>query len=454
MPIPVNTPEPDERLDQLLQAETHPPPIGLSGVFPCPFETGSDPTSPGHEPTDEKLPIRLMLWHLFEWGGGFHMPRERPGYVIEACAELIRALKLHVIVLQGLSRTTYEQPRSEGGGEAAYIVLDPEPEDTGVQEVRRLLARLGEVDAGAGWRLALPTTRAGKTLYHRAGTAAFLYAGGRGIGFSGIDIVEAPLPDSSACTDRLLAARFTAPAHQSHPLTVLASLGLATPERPWERLRVPAAPEDLAPTSGLPDSALAFLSLASDTPGELDAWHDALDAEFQQPTAEGSVLADEFWKTVSETHDGLLGNFTAVNHGNLLLQDREMHWEALTDPEHTRSADRLAGHLAEGMAVLHHRTTPPPVVQELRVVDLVAASLPPEAIAKLKAMPTSTTADGGPPPELSVLVAQRQAYREAHVSGPEPEDDPANTLSECGYFSRMVSRHWPLVAQLLLEPKA
>ena len=90
-------------------------------------------------------------------------------------------------------------------------------------------------------------------------------------------------------------------------------------------------------------------------------------------------------------------------------------------------------------------------MQELRIADLIAASLPTAAIKKLNATPVAKTADGKPPPEIAAIVAECRTYRAQAVGGPEPRKSAENELAECCCFSRMLSRHWPLVAQLLLE---
>ena len=453
MPIPLGAPPSDERLEALLKAAEITPPGGTPGVTSCPLSTPT-PEEPKPQDPEPKKPIRMLFWHIFELGGGFYMPSVRPAYVADACARLIRALDVHVVVLQGLTRTTQEVPTKHGSGAAAYISLDPEPRDTGPEEARRILERLQALDGGAGWQMELPRARgSGEYLYHRWTTAAFLYASAKGVTFQKMDLIQTSTHEAAGVTGSLVMATFDAPDYQSRPLRVMTSLGLATPERPWEQLRVAAPLPERAPTAAMPDSAIVFLSAPGNVGSGLDEFEDEVDAEFQRPGVEGTVLGDEFWKVVAETRDGLLDNFVAMNPADVLLQDREMHWEALRDPTHTREADQLPGFLADSMMVVHRRRSPPPKVQEMRVVDLIAASLPADAIAALKADPINKTADGGPPPERSTLVGQRKIYRSESARGPEPEVDPANVLSECGYFSRMLSRHWPLVAQFLLESK-
>ena len=445
MAIKLGDPPKNEKLETLLKAAETAPPSGIPAVAPCPLS---------QKDKEKKLPIRLVFWNIFELGGGFYMPSTRPQYVIDAYATLLQKLNLHVIVLTGLTRTIQDVPTLKGAGADAYIALNPEPKDTGPDEAKRILKKLQEVDGGAGWKMVLPQERASSDyLYHRWTTAAFLYASAKSITFQKIDIVESAVTDAAGLTGTLLAATFDAPPYQSLPLCVVTALGLSTPERPWEKLRIDAPEPERKPTAPMPDSAILFLSAPGDAAASLSNFQAEIDAEFVRPGLEGTVLGDEFWKTVSESKDGLLGNFTAVNLGNVILQDEEMHWEALEDPAHAKAADKLPGYLADGMSILHQRLTPPPKLQELRVIDLLAAALPAGSIEKLKAKPIANTADGGAPPENSAITAQFKSYHEDAVSGPEPKDDPANELSECGYFTRVLSRHWPVVTQLLLEPE-
>ena len=447
MPIPLRHPPADERLEKLLKAAENPRP-GTPAVVSCPAPA----KDAEQRPKAKKKPLRVLSWHLFELGGGFHMPSVRPQYVIDACARLIKSLAPQVVVLQGLVRTIQEIPASKGSGKATYVAFEEAPQDTGLAEARRILAKLQVLDPAAGWKLELPKVRGtDEILYHRFTTVGFLYASARGLNLQRIELIATATNEAAGITGTLAAAVFDAPDYQSHPLRVMTSLGLATPERPWERLRVPTPPDERAPTAGMPDSALLFVSAPGDASQGLLDLQDAVDAQFLRPGLEGSVLADAFWKVTAESRDGLLGNFAAVNSGNVQLQDQQMHWEALKQPEHSKTADRLPGTLCDGMAVLHHRSTPPPKVQELRIADLIAASLPTAAIKQLNATPVAKTADGKPPPEIAALVAERRTYRAQAVGGPEPRKSAENELAECSCFSRMLSRHWPLVAQILLE---
>ncbi len=451
MPIPLRQPPADERLETLLKAAENPRP-GTPAVAPCPAPAPANHAKKGEEKQPKKKPLRVLSWHLFELGGGFHMPSVRPQYVVDACARLIKSLDPQVVVLQGLARTIQDIPASKGSGEATYVAFEKAPQDTGPAEARRILAKLQALDPAAGWQLELPKVRGkNEILYHRFTTVGFLYASARGLTLQNIELIATATNEAAGVTGTLAAAVFDAPDYQSHPLRVMTSLGLATPERPWEQLRVPTPPDERSPTAKMPDSALLFVSAPGDASQGLLDLQDEVDAQFLRPGLEGSVLGDAFWKRTAASHDGLLGDFSAVNPGNVLLQDQQMHWEALKKPEHSQTADKLPGSLCDGMAVLHHRSTPPPIVQEMRIVDLIAASLPTEAIEELNARPVSKTADGKPPPEHAALVAERKTYHAQSVGGPEPEQSVENELADCSCFSRMLSRHWPLVTQILLE---
>lgn len=451
MPIPLPNAPPNERLETLLSLAETPSPHGPPSVAPCPL---LQHLTPGQEAPRTKKPARLLFWNVFELGGGLFTPSVRPQHAIDAYAQLVAALDLHVVVLAGLTRSLQKVPVRRGSGPTAHIALEDAPADTGPAEAARILRKLQELDGGGGWQMVLPRDRkTGKTLYHRWGTVAFLYAASKGFALQKTDVIESGVTEEAGVTDTLVAATFSAPAFSAAPVRVMASLGLTTPERPWERLRVEATPEEREPTAPMPESAVVFLSTHGDAAESLHELEDALDAEFLRPSAYGTVLGDDFWKATNERHDGLLASFTAVSPADLRLQDRHMHWEALPAPSHPREAERMPGFLADAMAIVHHLTTEPPRVQELRVVDLVAASLSPDGIQRLNATPGARTADGGPPPELGALVAQRGAWAgTARREGdPEPERDAANELAACSHFSRALSRHWPLLAQLKLD---
>ncbi len=449
MPIPLPGAPPNERLDALLAAADAPARRGTPAVAPCPF---APRPRDAQDEVRSKPPARVVFWHVSELGGGLFTPTVRPQFAIDAYAHLIASLDVHVVVLAGITRNVQKVPVRRGSGPTAHVALEDAPADSGVAEVRRILAKLQSIDGGSGWQLVLPRDRkTGATLYDRWTTVAFLYASGKGFALQKTDVIEAPVMESAGVTGSLIAATFSAPAYRAEPVCVVASLGLTTPERPWESLRVAATPEEREPTAPMPDSALLFVSAPGDAAEGLRELEEEFDAEFIRPSACGTVLGDDFWKVTTERHDGLLASFAAVNPADIHLQDRQMHWEAIKPHAHPQGADRLPGHLGDGLAVVHHLVTPPPVVQELRVVDLLAAALPPGRAAALRATPTTATADGAAAPELGSLVAQRTAYATASRHGTSPEDDAVNALAQCSYFARSLSRHWPLLVQLKLE---
>jgi len=440
---------PNERLDALLSAAEAPAHRGAPAVAPCPLATRQ------HGAEDEarrKKPARVVFWHVSELGGGLFTPAVRPQFAIDAYAQLIASLDVQVVVLAGVTRNIQKVPVRRGSGPTAHVALEDAPADSGVAEVRRILTKLQSVDGGGGWQLVLPRDpNTGATLYDRWTTVAFLYASAKGFALQKTDVIESPVMESAGVTGSLVAATFSAPAYGAEPVRVVASLGLTTPERPWESLRVAATPEEREPTAPMPESALLFVSAPGDAAQGLRELEEEFDAEFIRPSTCGTVLGDDFWKVTNERHDALLASFAAVNPADVHLQDRQMHWEAIKPHAHPDAADGLPGHLGDGLAIVHHLVTPPPVVQELRVVDLLAAALPPGRAATLRATPTSATADGAAHPELGSLVAQRTEYAAASRHGTSPQDDAVNALAQCSYFARVLSRHWPLLVQLKLE---
>lgn len=434
MPIPLPPKSVNPRLAALVASAAAPPPRAEPGVVPCPLPVVQPPPKP---------PARILYWNVFELGGGLFTPAERPQHAIDAYARLIAALDLHVVVLGGITRGPQTVPVSKRAGEARFIAFEDAPPDTGPAEVARIVRKLQEIDAGAGWHMTLPRHRTtGATLYHRGGTVAFLYASSKGFALRKTDLVASTVHDSPCVTDTLVAASFSAPAFSAAPVQVMATLGPTTPERPWERMRVEAPSEEREPTASMPKSAVLFVSMQGEAEARLHELEVALDAEFLPARIEGTVLDDDFWKVTNERCGGLLASFTAVSPTDMQLQDQRMHWEALPPPEHPRDPGSMKGRLADGMLIVHHVAAEPPQVQELRVVDLLAAGL---------SAPGSAPATS--PREHGALLAERRAWAETarHVRVEAPEEDPANALAEGSYFARTLSQHWPLLTQLKLD---
>lgn len=438
MPIPLPTAPADPRISDLLASAAAASSLGEPSMSPCPLAT---PT--GTRPPTPKKPARILYWNIFELGGGLFTPAERPQLAIDAYAQLFAALDLHVVVLGGLTRGPRRVPVSRTAGAARFIALEDAPPDTGPAEVARILRKLQALDAGAGWQLVLPQHRTtGATLYHRGGTTAFLYAASKGFALQKTDLIASTVRDNPCVTDTLVAVSFSAPAFSAAPVRVMASLGPTTPERPGERLRVEDPPEEREPTAEMPKSAALFVSMQGDAVERLHELEVALDAEFLPARRQGTVLDDDFWKVTNDRREGLLTSFTAVSPTDLQLQDQRMHWEALPPPEHARDPGSVKGHLADGMLIVHHVVADPPQVQELRVVDLIAAGL---------ASPGGETSEA--PSERGVLSSQRRAWARTarHERVKAPTRDAANDLAEGSYFARTLSQHWPLVTQLKLD---
>src|SRR5205823_2447200 len=75
-------------------------------VVPCPF--AEHPPEPPPKPP--KLPIRAMMWNIFELGGGFFRSPKRPEYAIEAYATLIKELNVDICVILGITETIGQVP--------------------------------------------------------------------------------------------------------------------------------------------------------------------------------------------------------------------------------------------------------------------------------------------------------------------------------------------------------
>lgn len=413
-----------------------------SAITECPY--AKQPSEP-----KPKQPLRVLFWHLDELGGGFHRSTDRPDWAIAAYAELIRVLKPDIVVLAGLQRTLGAVPKPVDG-KVPHLVMEETAIDSGVAEAKRILARLQSVDGGAGWRTRFPISKQdGSHVYQLDTTTCVLYRTDGGIGCKRLEIVDCSFTPKIGLTGKLVQAVFDAPKQRDEPVHVVAPLGVFDERRlirDGPPVRDPKAEPEA--TAELADTSIFALSAPGDLIAEraaFAAFKAEADALYRLPSAEGSVLRDDHWKTVGEQHGALLANYAAVGLDDLLLQDERMHWEALTPPAHARKLDEVRGRLADAVLICHGRATGKPTIEELRVVDLVRAALTPELLADVDE--PSSAKDEAFPSEDGALADQQRAFRQDRKA-PKPDDDVANALAACRYFSHALSGHWPVITQI------
>ncbi|AKQ64721.1 hypothetical protein A176_001633 [Myxococcus hansupus] len=409
-------------------------------VTPCPFAP------------KEKAPLRFLLWHLHQLGGGFHRPVVRPDVAIEAYATLVHRLKLDICILPGLTRTVGARAtvvKTDLAGRV-QLVMEDAVEDTGAREVLRILQQLKDLDPSGGWQARFLTSDVdGKYVYLSDSTTCVLFRGAEGLTLSKLDVVDSRRVPSLGLTGKLLCATFQSKAHAAEPVHVMAPLGaIHEGDLTEEGGTAPPTPAPKA-TRSAPESSLVALSAPTDLLSDRAAFNQfrsEMEALYQLPPQEGSVLRDDPWKSIPEAQAGLLANFSAVALDNVLLQNEHMHWDAMELPKHPENLKEVAGALADTLLPCFAAVDAPPRVEELRVVDLVRAALSAQRLSVLDAE-GEARGDNPLPSEDSLLVGPRERFQ-SETERPPREATPVNELAECRYFSAALSTHWPVVAQL------
>ena len=97
-----------QQVESLVQAsETTAAYSASEGVATCPFAKEKKVSGP-------KPPLKALLWHIREFGGGFQSPEKRPDFCIAAYAALIKASHADVVILVGLGRSAGLKPVKDG----------------------------------------------------------------------------------------------------------------------------------------------------------------------------------------------------------------------------------------------------------------------------------------------------------------------------------------------------
>jgi len=439
-----NPPPPNSRLDGLVKASevVHAP--GSAAVTPCPY---ADPPPP---PPPPKLPLRILMWNILELGGGFSRPSERPDYVIDSYASLIESLNIDICVILGVTRTVGKIPVRQEGDNPCLIMEDG-PIDSGPAEVQRILEKLKSRDTAGNWEAQFFKPE-NEHVYHFGATTCFLHRTSKGIRFSKFDLADSKSNHGAGLTGKLLCAAFELPEHEAAAFHIAAPLGVPPHQRPLARKPDPGPESALRATGPLPKPCIVGVSSPNDLLNPKWKFHEfkaSVQATYLRPGREGTILQQEFWQKSISNNDRLLSNFLAVDIANVSLQDDEMYWSAMDKPKHAETAEEVSGILADVFLLSNGpQGTPSAVIDEIRIVDLIAAAIPAEKLGQIRQSAAPADAAQALPSEDSVLAAQRRARRNQTVSGPQPEENAANELADCHYFSLALSEHWPVVAQL------
>lgn len=380
---------------------------------------------------EEKKPVRVLAWHIPDLGGGLRRSVESDDRIIAAYAALLEGLAIDVCLVLGLRDSLGDLPRVVGSGKKAYVVMRPSPRDRGPAELTRVAAT-----AGGSWQAAFPRRRStGEILYCGGATVGVLY---RGLPAPTFGIAALPPRPALGVGAQAVCASFDAPRFSDLPLVVAASPTAVPPEAPGD--------PDLAPTMTLPGACLLAVSAPGpiDRAGGLLALSSAVGGRYRLPRDEGSDLHDGFWDRTVATKTGLVRNYLACNPADVDDQDEQMHWQCLPDPEHPKAHGDLFGQLRDALLVCDRDRQAPSRVDELRVVDLVAAMLP--------GLERPAPERPDLPQEAGLLAGQLDDRRAAR---PRPSRrSPTNDLAEARAFADELSPHAPLVAQIQYRARA
>lgn len=401
-------------------------PAATPGVAECPIKKHEEPKKP---------PLRLLLWNIQELGGGFYRPHKREQYVIDAYAAVIKALEIDILVILGVTDTIGVIPEETESGDRLHVKFDETLRDTGPAEVARIAKLLG-----GGWQTVWPQPQ---HLYHYRTTTAILFNSASGLSLAASGLAECALDLDIGLTGRLFCASFDAAKYTEKKVFVAVPLGTSVPARPYAVPPKPAKESDLAVTLEFPETSILGISGQGDLAASsaFSGFKAEVDAAYRPPAKEGTFLKDSWWFPRADGDDGVLENFAAVDPGNSILQDDEMHWEALETPTHARDLGKVTGALTDSWLLRHTAEDPSPIVEELRVADLIAAAMKTAVLAKARPVKPEHSQ------EDSAMTAQRDQYRKS-LGKDLWVDGLDNEISDCAHFTRVLTEHWPVLMQI------
>jgi hypothetical protein len=408
-------------------------PEGDASVTECPLKKKQREETP----KKTKPPLRLLLWNIQEFGGGFYRPHQRPDYEIQSYAGILNKLEIDIAVIMGLTDTIGVVPKASKD----FVDFDEKLKDTGPAEAQRLLQALGGT-----WKAEFPKPKAGKEkhLYHYRTTTCILWNTTNSISLDSSGIADSQQARDLGLTGKLFCGTFSAPKNTDSKVFVVAPLGTMVPEREWAVPPPPARTEAVAATiKKMPDIAAIAISAPTDLASSSDfaSFKAQMDAQYRAPGGDGTLLNDQWWFPRVDSDDGVLDNFAGVDPGDSLLQDAEMHWEGLDEPEYAQDLEKVKGKLTDIWLLKNSGSEAPPQIEELRVVDLIAAALKTDVLGKVRPVKPENSK------EDSAIAAQRDSYRK-EMGTDQWKDDPVNQISDSAHFSSLLSNHWPVIMQL------
>lgn len=414
-------------------------------------------------------PIRLLAWNLEELGGGTSEPMVRESVLIDAYAKLITGLDLDVVVLLDVRwGRKYQIAQGTLDDGSPYLYYEDAKEHTGPAELDRIVEAVGKADAAGGWTLLVPKGDDG-VIYDHGSTVGILYKTQDGLAVADQGLAQAWDEPVAGIGGLLAWVTFDVPGTDGSepwqvsvaaPLNVMADHPLPAPDE---------AEEDAGPElTDLPEGYVLALSWSREASVQgLSALRGRLG--LTGPSLhEGTVLNRPYWERLVEENELLIDNAIVLNRRNPWVQDAYMNWQALEYPEHPDELREVLGVLADQVMSRWGKAETPPWIEELRVVDLVRATLTKES----KVYPAIADSDSSSGeaaealPEDGLLVDALESFlelmpalvdaveEEEDGSREETENEPAAAvdpeaaldISTCYDFVRRLSDHWPLLA--------
>ncbi len=404
---PMSTPPGAQRAQALAQADNAASEQGRDAL--------TEQACPLKKMQEKPVPLRVLMWHIHELGGGFYVPGARPEYCIDAYAKLIEKLEADVVVLLGVTRGKTERlVRGKTKDGRPCLKIEPVEEEAGVLEVEAITDALG-----LGWEIALVRGEEGETVYLEGETAVALVRKGSGAQVINTQLVKSPGGEDLG-GGRII-TYFELQLKNGDTIPVMAQL-----RGNGETKAEPTPPR-----------GIVAVSASSDFADRLSTWNrirGGLAAEYHPFPKEATVAGMLPWEQITLSQPGLIHNFTAVNPMDVRGQDVAMSWEAIEAPQHPEKSEEVLGGVSDNFLLYSNGQEPLGVVEELRVIDLLAAA----------------GEDSEDSPEQGCLAALCQKHTEERprlLDTEEPEDD-ANRIAERLDFAGRLSRHWPVLLSL------
>jgi hypothetical protein len=402
-------------------------------------DTGAVEECPLKKKEKESGRARVLLWHVSELGGGVRWGAKRSDAAIDAFATVIAKSEADLCVLMGLRRTEAQLVQKTLSDGSTAMFREVRTEETGVAEVKRIVDALGRADGAGGWQAAF-VKDGSDTLYQRGTSVAFLYKSAKGITLDGVTLVHGERDEQLGLSGELACAAFTVTLRgKPVKLPLLAPLAAGA---------LDPAEKPPATHGEVPEQCVLVLSLPyelAEDPSRLASFRSVVDAEYLPLPNAGSVPRQSYWDEAFEHCEAFIDNPLTLNRVDARLHDDYMNWRALPLPRHPDALDRLVGRLSD-LVVLKNGTAKPIKVEDLRVLDLVRASLTDETAARgAEAGATPLEKDRLLAPLLSKL---KEAAKPLDSS---KKNDAVNAVHASLQLTRLLSDHSPVLLLLSVE---